>query len=182
MKNIYLIRHCQATGQEAEAELTEVGQEQALQLADYLAAVPVEYIISSPFTRAVKTIKPYAEKNSLSVQEEERLSERVLSHENLTDWLTALEQSFIDVDLRFGQGETSREAQSRGMAVLKELWDSPYENIVLVTHGNLLALLLQHFEPSFGFKEWQRLSNPDVYQLSFEDNMDQAEVKRIWQA
>jgi broad specificity phosphatase PhoE len=29
MKHIYLVRHCQATGQEADAPLTALGQEQA---------------------------------------------------------------------------------------------------------------------------------------------------------
>lgn len=32
----YLVRHCQATGQEPDAPLTETGQQQAIALADWL--------------------------------------------------------------------------------------------------------------------------------------------------
>jgi 2,3-bisphosphoglycerate-dependent phosphoglycerate mutase len=31
---LYLVRHCQATGQEPDAPLTEIGQQQAIALED----------------------------------------------------------------------------------------------------------------------------------------------------
>jgi broad specificity phosphatase PhoE len=33
---LYLVRHCQAIGQEPTAPLTELGQQQAIELADWL--------------------------------------------------------------------------------------------------------------------------------------------------
>jgi 2,3-bisphosphoglycerate-dependent phosphoglycerate mutase len=55
---LYLVRHCQATGQEPDAPLTELGRQQAISLADWLGEVPIGHIISSPFTRAVQSITP----------------------------------------------------------------------------------------------------------------------------
>jgi len=41
----------------------------------------------------------------------------------------------------------------------------PTENIVLSTHGNLIALILQAFDSSIDFMFWKSLSMPDIYQL-----------------
>ncbi len=86
MKNIYLIRHCQAEGQPPEAKLTEEGLRQANDLARYFIRTPVERIISSPFTRAVQSVTPLAENKKLTIESEPRLSERILSTTQLPDW------------------------------------------------------------------------------------------------
>ena len=49
---------------------------------------------------------------------------------------------------------------------------------VLVTHGNLMTLLLKHFDPRIGFTEWQRLTNPDVYRVVIAP--EHAEIARVW--
>jgi broad specificity phosphatase PhoE len=38
---------------------------------------------------------------------------------------------------------------------------------LLVTHGNLMTLLLKRFDDRIGFAKWQPLTNPDVYSISF---------------
>lgn len=58
-----------------------------------------------------------------------------------------------------------REAMIRGVAVIEELIQRPEMNFVVVTHGNLLTLILKHYDDSFGFEAWSRLSNPDIYEL-----------------
>jgi broad specificity phosphatase PhoE len=42
----------------------------------------------------------------------------------------------------------------------------PASATLLVTHGNLMALLLKNFDDRIGFAEWQQLTNPDVYRIS----------------
>jgi 2,3-bisphosphoglycerate-dependent phosphoglycerate mutase len=42
------------------------------------------------------------------------------------------------------------------------------EQVVLSTHGNLLALILQGFDPTIDFAFWQALTMPDIYVLSFD--------------
>ncbi|MGY5611002.1 histidine phosphatase family protein [Paenibacillus sp. ALE3] len=100
MKKIYFVRHAQATGQEPDARLTDEGNRQAEQLADFMENVGVECIVSSPWKRAVRTIQPLAERKQLQVYTDPRLQERVLSHEHLDDWLDVLEQTYLDEDLK----------------------------------------------------------------------------------
>lgn len=180
MKTIYLIRHCKAEGQAAEAALTPEGQRQAGQLVGFFASKPVNFIVSSPYERAVSTIRPLAEARGLVVHTDEQLRERVLSGGELDQWRDKLKQTFFDLDLKFPGGESSREAAARGMAVIHEMIGRPEEDIALVTHGNLMSLILMQVGAGrFGFDEWKALTNPDVYKLSIRDE-EMVGFARIW--
>ncbi|GJD19749.1 hypothetical protein RIVM261_047050 [Rivularia sp. IAM M-261] len=75
-------------------------------------------------------------------------------------------------------GESSRNAMQRAVAVVDEIVQHDATVTVLVTHGNLMTLLLKHFNEQIGFAQWQSLTNPDVYKI-VTDNVN-VEVKRIW--
>ena len=95
MKKIIVIRHCSATGQKRDAELTTDGKDQANTLATFLLEnhLQIDHIISSPFVRAIDSIRPYALQANLSIQEDERLTERILSNVPMDDWMQKLEST-----------------------------------------------------------------------------------------
>lgn len=72
-------------------------------------------------------------------------------------------------------------AQQRGIAALEKLRQQhgDAEHVVLATHGNLLALILQHYDPALGYAFWQALTMPDVYRLSLEPH-DATKIERIY--
>lgn len=180
MKRIYLIRHCQAQGQEPAAPLTKKGLEQADGLAEFFANRPVEMILSSPYERAVSSVMPLSRKFGLDIQRDDRLRERVLAAEHRADWLEKLEETFHNLDMKLPGGESSREAMIRGSAVIRELLHRPEQNIAVATHGNLLVLLLKVFDDTYDFHSWRKLTNPDVFELhGSEKNI---KIKRIWQS
>lgn len=179
MKFIYLIRHCKAEGQEPSAKLTDEGMRQAEQLAKCLEDVSIQYIVSSPYDRAIHTIQPLAKKLHLSIHVDDRLKERILSTIDIPDWMGKLRDAFVNMDLKFYGGESSREAMNRGVSVIKEAIERPEKSIAIVTHGNLMALILKHFDDRFGFEEWKGLTNPDVYELNFTENRIKG-MKRFW--
>jgi 2,3-bisphosphoglycerate-dependent phosphoglycerate mutase len=164
-KTLYIIRHAKASGQEPDAPLTPEGELQALHLADLLASLPIERIVSSPFTRATRSIAPLAQRLNLPIITDERLIERVLSSTDLFDWISALRASFEDLDLCFPGGESSRAATQRAVGALNDMLAHCVGTSVIVTHGNLMSLLLKHFNPEIGFADWQKLTNPDVYRV-----------------
>ena len=178
MTNFILVRHCQANGQEPEAQLTTEGLKQANELAGFLKHYNVSRIISSPFTRAIQTITPYATNKNIEIELDKRLKERILSSENLPDWFNKLQQTFQEPDLKFSGGESSNEARKRILDLVDDLMHTDCENIVLVTHGNLAALLLNYISQNFGFEEWKQLSNPDVYLIELK--LNELSYKRIW--
>ncbi|WP_047982354.1 histidine phosphatase family protein [Ornithinibacillus contaminans] len=180
MKNIYLIRHCEATGQALDAPLTEEGFIQASALTNFLHDKQIDRIISSSFLRAIQTIKPFAEKRNIEIEQDNRLTERILSSTFFPDWMDKLEATFRDFDLTYEGGESSREAMNRIVEVINELVESDFENTIIVAHGGILSLLLNHFDKKFGFEQWKNLSNPDVYLLSMEHKTFQ--IERLWKA
>ncbi|WP_138860209.1 histidine phosphatase family protein [Exiguobacterium mexicanum] len=177
MSTFYLIRHCSATGQEPDAPLTYAGERQALALADFFQDIPVDRIISSDYTRAVASITPVATSKQLTIETEPKLRERILSLEPRDDWFELLRHSFTDASFRVPGAESGQEATDRILSVITSL-DDVNGTTVLVTHGNLLALLLQYVDNRFDFDTWRNLSNPDVYHLKIVDNSWY--VERVW--
>lgn len=179
MKKIYLVRHCETVSQDRESPLTEKGYEQADQLAQFFASTQVDAIISSPFLRARESIELLAKRRNIEIIEDERLAERVLSCDNLLDWYEKLRETFTDLDRSYEGGESSREAMKRIVDVIEKILQSEMSDVIVVSHGNLLALLLQHYDDTFGFEEWKQLRNPDVFLL--EGNMNGISIGNIWE-
>lgn len=174
-KTIYLIRHCQATGQAPDAQLTEVGNKQAQDLAEFMQQRQVNHVVSSPFTRAIQSIELVAKQLNLSITIDDRLAERILSSEDLPDWMEKLKASFNDDELKFVGGESGKEATTRAMAAFNDMKDGT----AAVTHGNLLGLLLKQFDPRYDFSAWKKLTNPDVFIVTISDG--NTSVVRLWQ-
>lgn len=169
MKKIYLVRHCETVSQNPESPLTEKGYEQAMQLALFFSRKNIDRIISSPYRRARESIESFAKEENIEIIEDERLTERVLSSENLPDWYEKLRDTFVDKNLTFLGGESSKEAMERIVEVIEELFSSDDTNTIVVTHGNILALLLHHYDCRFGFEEWEKLRNPDVFLMELDE-------------
>ncbi|MFJ7726185.1 histidine phosphatase family protein [Neobacillus sp. NPDC097160] len=178
LKKIFLIRHCEAKGQPFEAQLTDRGMKQALELADFFSNSKIDRIISSPYKRAIQSIQPFAERLHIEIENDSRLTERVLSTNNLSDWLEKLKTTFTDFDLKFEGGESSQEAMDRIVEVVEKVFTSETKNTIIVTHGNLMSLLLRYYNKNFGFEDWRNLSNPDVFLLKYETN--KVTIERLW--
>jgi 2,3-bisphosphoglycerate-dependent phosphoglycerate mutase len=178
-KTIYLLRHCQATGQVADAPLTSEGNIQAEALAKFLSGFGIGQIVSSPFARSLESIKPLSIRSNIEIKSDARLIEAALSTIDYSDWLDKLRETFSDFELSFEGGESSRAATTRAIGAINDVLMSDTERVTVVTHGRLLTLILKHFDSKYGFDEWQNLTTPDVFRLVFKENKSQ--VERIWQ-
>jgi len=166
VKKIYLIRHCKATGQEPLAELTNEGKEKALDLVPILDGFHIDHIISSPYKRAVQTVKPFSESKGIPIIIEGNLQERVLSGEPLEDWLEKLRRTFVEKDLFFAGGESSNDALNRIQKIVGEVFENEQmHRVAIVSHGNILSLLINHYDQTFGYTQWQQMKNPDIFVL-----------------
>ncbi len=179
LKKLIAVRHCSATGQERDAALTIAGEKQAHFLADFLIQnnLQIESIISSPFTRAIQSIAPFALRTNLPVGEDERLEERILSNNPMEDWLQKLEYTFTNIDIAFLGGESTKQAMDRVASLIQDILQQEHQVTLLVTHGNLLTLILKYFDNRIGFLEWKNLSNPDIYEITLDE---QTTIHRLW--
>ncbi len=62
--------------------------------------------------------------------------------------------------------------------LLQSIYNSEHTNIIVVTHGNLFALILNQFDNDFGFNEWKEIRNPDVYLIKYNQNVQS--VSPLW--
>jgi 2,3-bisphosphoglycerate-dependent phosphoglycerate mutase len=162
---LYLVRHCQSGGQAPDAPLTALGHKQAERLADTLAGLGIARIVSSTFLRAQQSVEPLARRLGLPIDPDARLIERNLSPEPLEDWRASLRAAWADLDLVLPGGESSRAATARGLAALHAILAEDRLPAVVVTHGNLLSLLLHAFDGRPGYETWENLSNPDLFEV-----------------
>jgi 2,3-bisphosphoglycerate-dependent phosphoglycerate mutase len=162
---LILVRHAHALGQEDRAPLSSTGVRDAEALAQVLARESADILVSSPMRRAYQTSQAIAAASGMPVRVDGRLVERTLTAEPREDWLDLLRASFDDTERRFHGGETTAEATRRALWAISDLVRQGFSRPILVTHGNLLTLILRHFRPEVGFSEWQNLTTPDVYRV-----------------
>ncbi|GLO66387.1 MULTISPECIES: histidine phosphatase family protein [Oceanobacillus] len=175
MKKIYFIRHCSAEGQHPDAPLTYTGLQQAKELSLFLQNTNESFcgIWSSPYLRAIDTIKPFSNQLNIEINIDDRLKERVLCAEPTEDWMDALKQSFEDPEFYLPGGESASMLLQRANAVLTPLMNNPgLDTIIIVSHGNILSHLFQQYNNDFGFEDWKTLGNPDVYVLDINSSKD----------
>jgi 2,3-bisphosphoglycerate-dependent phosphoglycerate mutase len=133
-------------------------------VAQVLQNYPIEAIYSSPYRRARETVAPLAARLKLSVYVEPLLQERRLGATPGMDFLEAVEATWRDPSFAHPGGESNAAAQQRGMTVVRRVQEQAVaEHVVLSSHGNLVALILQQFDPEIGFDFWRALTLPDIY-------------------
>ncbi|WP_067725555.1 histidine phosphatase family protein [Oceanobacillus damuensis] len=183
MKKIYFVRHCSALSQHKDSPLTRAGIRQAAELANFFTKEQVSFdlILSSPYLRAVESIKPYAERTGKSIKFDTRLQERILSADPVEDWMEALEKSFVDDRFALPGGESAQDVLSRSNEVLYDLYKDPsINNAIIVSHGNILSHLFHQFNKDFGFNQWKQLRNPDIYLLTYNIENDISKLQCVW--
>ena len=181
MNTFYLVRHAHVDWTPDEnRSLSERGHQDAKRAAEILLKFPISVIYSSPYLRARQTIAPLSSRLEIDVEIEADLRERRLSEGSVGDFLKAVEATWEDFTFAHPGGEPNSAAQQRGVAVLSRL-DQRHQadHIVISTHGNLLAMMLHHFEPSIDLNFWKSMSFPDIYKLKIKPG-GQAIILRMW--
>ncbi|MGV3489072.1 MAG: histidine phosphatase family protein [Tuberibacillus sp.] len=173
MNKIYLVRHAESTYSPDEygRGLTEKGKRDAERVTDALRPFDIDLVISSPYKRAMDTVNGIAEAKNLQVLLDESFRERGLAGEAVEDFHTAIKAVWDDPLFSHPGGESNREAAERGIRALNEVLVTYHDkrNIVIGTHGNLMTLIMQHYDARYDYLFWKNeLKMPDVYGLTFE--------------
>jgi 2,3-bisphosphoglycerate-dependent phosphoglycerate mutase len=162
--------------------LSDAGRRESQRVADLLEGRDITAIISSPYTRAVQTVQPLANRLGMSIVIDPDLRERHLSSGTLDDFTASLEATWRDFDLAHPGGESSAAAQARvRRAVHRIATQNDGRTVVISTHGNALTLFLHTLDASVDFAFWTRMSLPDVYAVT--THPDGAwSYQRVWMA
>lgn len=167
MTTIYLIRHAESAPDlhlpEPFWPLSPVGRRQAKDLVPLLRDLSPTHIYSSPYPRAIDTVRAFADTANLPIALDHDVRERRLTATHHPDWLALVERAWTDFDFRLPECESSREAQTRMRLAIERIMERHIgETTLVASHGNAIGLLLNALDPAFGFRQWKTLRNPDV--------------------
>jgi len=174
----YFVRHAHSpwvANREAERPLSARGREAAERVADLFDDRPLDAVVTSPYARARQTVEPIAERRDLDVVEVAGFRERRLADgpvETVGETFeSAVRTVWDDWSVALPGGESNGAAQQRAVAALDGVVEEYADGSVAIgTHGQLLTLLLNHYDERFDEAYWrEELTTPDVYEARFED-------------
>lgn len=157
MKKIYFVRHGESEGnigpirQTGASSLSEKGKVQAVSVAKRCAKLPVDLIISSSMKRAKETAHIILEKSAKPIEYSDLFVERRRSSEVLgkpKDSEIAsraereIEAHFHETGWRFSDEENFDDLKERARKALKYLAERPEEDILVVTHGFFIRIIM----------------------------------------
>ena len=168
--SMLLIRHADSSpsrnSPESDWPLSDLGRRQAATLADSLAGTEIAAVASSPYLRALDTVRPLADRSGRSVAVRDDLRERKLCDSLRDDWLDLLRKAWDDFAFALPDCESGCACQRR---VRKCLADLAQEHegltIAVCSHGNAIGLFLNSIDPSFGFRQWAGMTTPDMFRI-----------------
>ncbi len=192
MVNLYLIRHGRqnSTLCNVDVELSDVGRLQAGLLKERLRNYNIDALYSSNLLRAKQTAEIVNEALSLShvIREELReISFGLLTgqteeyiEEHFADFRA--EQKMLMEDIPYPEGENGTSVYERAMPVIQEIVQSGKKNIVVVTHGGTIRVLLAAL---FGKNQARRflfgvsVENTGITQLVYNPQQDRFYLQRF---
>jgi len=161
---VYFIRHGESASnaqdihQFPNVPLSEKGQEQARKLAERFSNIDFDLLVSSTFRRARETADIVNTKHNKEILESPLFAEtkrpsEILGKEYRSTEARAIHNALVshrnDPDWRYSDEETFTELLERGLQALQFLVGHKAERIVVVSHGDIIRLLLsimQHGE------------------------------------
>jgi broad specificity phosphatase PhoE len=151
----YFVRHGQSEGNAArvftgqtDSPLTERGRQQAAAVADELAKVKFDRIVSSDLSRTRDTAEVIAKRHGVRVEVLPDLREIDVGERTGKDFdeTAALPGWNEDGFVAWPGGETLQQVLARTLGAIDRLTrESPGKTILIVGHGGVNRILLSHF-------------------------------------
>ena len=157
MKTVYFVRHGESETNAGNvllgptAQLTEKGRKQALFIAERCAQLPLDVIISSTYPRAKDTAQAIVDRVHKPIEYSALFIERKQASKMVgkrtddpeyLDYVKLLQAHGHDPKWRFEDSENFLDLKERASNALRYLEDLSEENILVVTHGLFMRVLL----------------------------------------
>ncbi|MGB1198057.1 MAG: histidine phosphatase family protein [Thalassotalea sp.] len=168
---------------ELDSELTIIGKQQSLQLAQTLANQAIDCIISSALGRAIATAKICQQQLNIPHIIEKQLSERNLGQwqgqqlQTLTNEATYAEVLQAFTDLAPPNGESAQACGQRIFSTIKAIAEhAPNKNLLIIFHGEALRCFLLHLGQTFSDNAYQLFTNGFSCKLHYQHVNDKFQL------
>ncbi len=161
LTNVYFVRHAQPNYDNHDDNLRELsakGMEDRLLVTSYFSNIPVNAVLSSPFKRAVDTVKDFADKKGLEIETIDDFRERKVNSEWIEDFNFFSKRQWQDFQYKLSDGECLEEVMGRNVhALFDVLHDYEGQTVVVGSHGTALSTIIHNFCDEFAFEQFQEI-------------------------
>lgn len=171
---VYFVRHAEpdyTVHDDMMRPLTERGLKDARGLIDFFAGLQIHKVLSSPFKRAFDTVEPMALDRGIEIEVVEDFRERKVTDngwiQNFNEF--AMKQ-WDDFEYCLPGGDCLRDVQERNIRALGKVVESyKGSSIVVGSHGTALSAIINHYDKSFGYKEFNEIKGlmPWIVKFTF---------------
>lgn len=182
--NIYFIRHAQSDmsiKDDMQRPLTEKGTKDTKLVTKILREKNIQAVYSSPYKRAVDTVKDLAQESGLSINIIEGFRERKVDDIWIEDFRTFSKKQWEDFNFKLSNGESLFEVQKRNIEALYDLLKSNLgKNIAVGSHGTALSTIINYFNPDFGYDDFWAIVDKMPFIMCFKfNNMEFAGMEEV---
>lgn len=160
---IYFVRHATPNfnnHDDLTRELTPQGLEDRKLVTEFLWDKDIEVALSSPYKRAFDTIKEFTDARGLEIQIIDDFRERKVDNQWIKDMKSFCKRQWRDFDYKLPEGESLNEAQRRNIRALKQVLEIHHgKNVIIGSHGTALSTIINYFDNSFGYNEFEEIRN-----------------------
>lgn len=160
---IYFVRHATPNfnnHDDLTRELTPQGLEDRKLVTEFLWDKDIEAALSSPYKRAFDTIKEFADVRGLEIQIIDDFRERKVDNQWIKDMKRFCKRQWRDFDYKLPEGESLNEAQRRNIRALMQVLEIHHgKNVIIGSHGTALSTIINYFDNTFGYNEFEEIRN-----------------------
>lgn len=179
MTTLYFVRHCRpdfSVTEDSVRPLTEEGIRDIPKITAYLEDKAIDVVASSPFVRAIDSIKPFADSQKKEIVVIDDLRERA-NGSFVNDYEEYTKKQWEDFSFKKEFGESLAEVQQRNLAALNHIL-SKFEgkNVAISSHITSLCTVIKHFNPEFGYEQVKEIKDvmPFVVKMTFDGQQYQS--------
>lgn len=179
---VFFVRHARPNYHnhvDALRELSSEGMEDRKRVTEFFQNQKIHAALSSPYKRAVDTIKDYTDCVGLEIETVEGFRERRVDSCWIADFTTFARNQWADFSYKLSDGECLQEVQDRNMAALNAaLQKYRGKNILIGSHGTALSTVLHYYRPSFGYGDFERIrpKMPWIAELVYDEKLRLCDV------
>ena len=175
MTTVYFVRHAEPNydnHDDMSRELSSKGLQDRVLVSSFLKDKHIDAVYSSPFKRAIDTVKDFADKNDFDITIIDSFKERRVDSIWIKDFESFSKKQWDDFNYKLSDGECLKEVQERNVKALDELLESCRgKNIVVGSHGTALSTIINFYDKSFVYSSFEeiRFLMPWIVKFSFDE-------------
>lgn len=189
---LYLIRHGRQCSKlcNVDVDLSEAGYQQSVLLGQRTAQDGIQVVYSSGLKRAIQTAQianyywnvehfMYPELREISYGEMEGLSDAQIAVK-FADFKA--EQQKMEYDIPYPGGESAGDVVRRVIPVFRQIAESGYQKVAVVTHGGVIRSMVAHYM-GLDLSKWRtlgsKLENCSITELEWHPSSKRFTLERF---